>query len=139
MVTTPFNIIKLILQPNKSNYCFILLLHKFSLSGPKMTPQIFTTKTLLDKSLKFRSLYYLSCVASLLGYSLRLPQYMRYLDRINPFKPMFRFYTPPKKLTNKGSLPNFSSLVNYFMTEVPIIYKSVHWFALQINGLISIW
>ena len=29
--------------------------------------------------------------------------------------------------------------LNSFMTEVPIIQKPVHWFALQINGLVSIW
>ena len=28
---------------------------------------------------------------------------------------------------------------NSFMTKVPIIQKPVHWFALQINGLVSIW
>ena len=28
---------------------------------------------------------------------------------------------------------------NFFMMEVPIIYKPVHWFALQINGLVSMW
>ena len=72
-----------------------------------MTPQIFTTKTLLDKSLKFRSLYYLSCVASLLGYSLRMPQYMRYLDRINPFKPNVSFLYPLKHQKTKG-FPTFS-------------------------------
>ena len=25
------------------------------------------------------------------------------------------------------------------MTEIPITQKPVHWFALQINGLVSIW
>ena len=29
--------------------------------------------------------------------------------------------------------------INSFKTEVPIIWKLVHWFALQINGLVSIW
>ena len=29
--------------------------------------------------------------------------------------------------------------LNSFMTEVPIILKPVHWFALQINRLVSIW
>ena len=29
--------------------------------------------------------------------------------------------------------------INSFMTEVPIIWKPVHWFAEQINGLVSIW
>ena len=27
----------------------------------------------------------------------------------------------------------------FFMTEVPILLKPVHWFAEQINGLVSIW
>ena len=34
--------------------------------------------------------------------------------------------------------PLFLNLVNSFMTEVPIIKKPVHWFARQINGLVSI-
>ena len=28
---------------------------------------------------------------------------------------------------------------NVFMAKVPIIWKSVYWFAMQINGLVSIW
>ena len=29
--------------------------------------------------------------------------------------------------------------VNYFVTEGVIMQKPVYWFALQINGLVSIW
>ena len=32
-----------------------------------------------------------------------------------------------------------SYMLNSFMTEVSIIQKPVHWFAEQINGLVSIW
>ena len=32
-----------------------------------------------------------------------------------------------------------SIVVNSFMTEAVTIQKPVHWFALQINGLVSIW
>ena len=31
------------------------------------------------------------------------------------------------------------AIFNSFMTEVPIIQKRVHWFAEQLNGLVSIW
>ena len=34
-------------------------------------------------------------------------------------------------------MQNFKA-VNFFTTEVPIIKKPVHWFALQMNGLVSI-
>ena len=33
----------------------------------------------------------------------------------------------------------FYTLFNSFMTEAVIIYKPVHWFALEINGPVSIW
>ena len=33
----------------------------------------------------------------------------------------------------------FPDIVNFFMTEVPIIQKQVHGFALQTSGLLSIW
>ena len=38
-----------------------------------------------------------------------------------------------------GSNPCIKLAVNTFMAGVPIIYKPVHWFALQINGLVPIW
>ena len=31
------------------------------------------------------------------------------------------------------------SITKSFMTEVRIILKPVYWFAMQINGLVSIW
>ena len=34
---------------------------------------------------------------------------------------------------------NWSGVLNSFMTEAVIIYKPVHWFARQINGLVSVW
>ena len=37
------------------------------------------------------------------------------------------------------SQPPSSSSANFFMTETVIIYKLVHWFATQINGLVAIW
>ena len=42
-----------------------------------------------------------------------------------------------------GSNPCIKLAVNTFMAGVPIIYKiiykPVHWFALQINGLVPVW
>ena len=32
-----------------------------------------------------------------------------------------------------------TTILNSFMTETDIIYKTIHWFAEQINGLVSIW
>ena len=29
--------------------------------------------------------------------------------------------------------------INSFMTELPIMKKTVHWFAVQVNGLVAIW
>ena len=34
---------------------------------------------------------------------------------------------------------NSKSMLNSFMMQVPIIYKRVHWFVEQINGMVSIW
>ena len=37
-----------------------------------------------------------------------------------------------------STMLNFILLFNFFITEVRIIYKPVHWFALQNNGLVSV-
>ena len=43
------------------------------------------------------------------------------------------------KMLVKVLLETMNYDFNSFMTEVPMIQKPVHWFAIQINGLVSIW
>ena len=46
-----------------------------------------------------------------------------------------KFYLRHIETITKYCIP----IINIFMTEVPIINKTIHWFALQINGLVSLW
>ena len=53
---------------------------------------------------------------------------------------MFDLFSMCEKLVKIMVLVrNISHDINSFVTEVPIIQKPVHWFALQINGLVFIW
>ena len=63
------------------------------------------------------------------------------------FMNLRKFFSWPQKSKIKrvrtykapGKHLNHELTINSFMTVVPIIWKPVHWFALQIIGLVSLW